>query len=769
MQEPCFHRILLVIRVASAVFAFLLLTSPAPAFAADAAPAHDDQAMQVFVDGLLQRMTIEEKVGQLTILGADGKNLGQLILEGEVGGTNGVLQGTDVVAYTRRMQQLALQSRLKIPLWFMGDVCHGFATIFPVPLAMAASWDPALVERVDRAAAVEATAAGVDWTFCPMVDVSRDPRWGRVVEGAGEDPFLGSAMAAAQVRGFQGDDLSAPDTMMATVKHFAGYGAVQAGRDYSSVWIPPREFRDVYLPPYHAAVDAGAGSVMAAFVALDYVPATADRALLTGILRDQWGFKGLVVSDYDAIPELQQHGIAHDPAEAARLALDAGVDVDLHSGTYLEELPALVRSGQVPESELDAAVRRVLAAKYKLGLFEDPFRYGDAATAKRVTLSPQHRALAREIARESMVLLENRHGILPLQRQGRIAVIGPLATARETLQGPMPAVGKPRDVVTILDGIREIAGKNVDVAFAKGVDVDSGDASGIPAAVKLAKSSNVAVLVLGEDRPMIGEGDSRAHIDLPGRQLELAKALKAAGVPIVVVLVNGRPLTIPWLHEHADAVLEAWLPGDEGGHAVGDLLFGDDDPSGKLPMTFPRTLGQVPIYYAHLETGRPFDPAQPAYTSRYVDVPDTPLYPFGYGLSYTGFAFGPVQLDSHTLAPGGSLHATVQVTNTGKRAGTEVVQLYIRDQIADVSRPVRQLRGFQRVALVPGESRNVTFTIKPSMLAFQRLDMTLGTEPGRFEVYVGADSRATDRASFTLLGAAGVAVSRHRGHGTGFR
>jgi beta-glucosidase len=741
------------IRIVSAALALLWLAPLVPALAAGAAPApYDDEAMRPFVDGLLQRMTIEEKVGQLTILGADSKDLEQLIREGKVGGTNGVLQDTDVLAYTHHMQQLAMQSRLKIPLWFMGDVCHGFATLFPVPLAMAASWDPALVEQVDRAAAVEATAAGVDWTFCPMVDISRDPRWGRVVEGAGEDPFLGNAMAEAQVRGFQGDDLAAPDTMMATVKHFAGYGAVQAGRDYTSAWIPPREFRDVYLPPYRAAVDAGAGSVMAAFVALDYVPATADRRLLTGILRDQWGFKGLVVSDYDAIPELQQHGIARDPAEAARLALHAGVDIDLHSGTYLNELPALVRGGKVPEAELDAAVRRVLVAKYKLGLFDDPFRYGDRATAKRVTLSPRHRDLARRIARESMVLLENRNGSLPLQRRGRIAVIGPLAGARETLQGPMPAVAKPRDVVTILDGIREVAGKGVEVAFAKGVDVDSDDTSGIRAAVQLAKSAGVAVLVLGEDRPMIGEGNSRAHIGLPGRQLELAKAVKAAGVPIMVVLVNGRPLTIPWLHEHADAVLEAWLPGDEGGHAVADLLFGDEDPSGKLPITFPRTLGQVPIHYAHLATGRPFDPAQPAYTSRYVDVPNTPLYPFGYGLSYTTFDLGPVQLDRQALAPGGSLHATVRVTNTGNRAGTEVAQLYIRDEVADVSRPVRQLRGFQRVTLAPGESRSVTFTIRPAMLAFHRLDMSFGTEPGRFDVYVGADSRASDHAAFMLEG-----------------
>jgi beta-glucosidase len=750
MHESCFDRIPCMSRVAAVVFALLLLVSPAPGPAADAAPArHDDKAMESFVDGLLQRMTIEEKVGQLTILGSDRKDLGQLVREGRVGGTNGVLQDTDVVAYTHRMQQLAMQSRLKVPLWFLGDVCHGFATIFPVPLALAASWDTALVERVHRAAAVEATAAGVDWTFCPMVDISRDPRWGRVVEGAGEDPFLGSAMAAAQVRGFQGADLSARDTMMATVKHFAGYGAVQAGRDYNAAWIPPREFRDVYLPPYRAAVDAGAGSVMAAFTTLDYVPATADHALLTGILRDQWGFKGLVVSDYDAVPELQQHGVAHNAAEAARLALHAGVDIDLHSGTYLRELPALVRSGKVPEAELDAAVRRVLAAKYKLGLFDDPFRYGDRATAKRVTLSPKHRALARKAARESMVLLENRDGTLPLQRHGRIAVIGPLTEARETLQGPMPAVGKPRDVVTILEGIRAVAGKEVDVAFAKGVAVDSDDASGIHAAVELAKSSDVAVLVLGEDRPMIGEGNSRAHLDLPGKQLELARAVEATGVPIVVVLVNGRPMTIPWLHEHADAVLEAWLPGDEGGNAVADLLFGDENPSGKLPITFPRTLGQVPIHYAHLETGRPFDPGD-SYTTRYVDVSNSPLYPFGYGLSYTTFEFGALHLDSARLAPNGTLRATVRVANTGTRAGTEVVQLYVRDEVADVSRPIRQLRGFERVALAPGESKDVTFTIKPSMLAFHRLDMGYGTEPGVFDVYAGGDSTATAHATFTL-------------------
>ncbi len=710
--------------------------------------------MHAFVDHLMQRMTLEEKIGQLTIVGS-GLSQDQLerwIREGRVGGTNGVLQQADVLAYTRHMQQQALRSRLGIPLWFMGDVCHGFRTVFPVPLAMAATWDPALYREVDRAAAVEATAAGVDWSFCPMVDISRDPRWGRVVEGAGEDPFLGSAMAAAQVRGLQGEDLAAPDTMMATVKHFAGYGAAEAGRDYNSTWIPPREFRDVYLPPYHAAVDAGAAAVMPSLSALDYLPATADRHLLTGILRDQWGFKGPAVSDYDAIPDLIHHGVADSLTDAARQALAAGVDIDLHSATYLKELPNLVESGAVPEAEVDAAVRRVLVAKYRLGLFQDPFRYGDRATERRVTRSAAHLALARKAARESMVLLENQNGVLPLARRGRIAVIGPLADASVAMQSTMPALGRPANVVTILEGIRAGAGAAVRVDYAKGVGSDAGsDDADIAAAVKLAKASDVAVLVLGEDRAMIGEGNSVAHLGLPGHQLALAKAVKATGTPIVVVLVNGRPLAIPWLAAHADAILEAWNPGDEGGPAVADLLFGDHDPSGKLPITFPRSVGQVPIYYAHLETGRPYDPENPAYTTRYVDAPNSPLYPFGYGLAYTRFAFGPLHLDRDTLVPGGKLAVRVRVRNTGKRRGTEVVQLYLRDRVADVSRPVRQLRGFRRVTLAPGESRQVTFTITPSMLAFTRRDMSWGTEPGVYDVYVGGDSTATDHARFTLV------------------
>lgn len=722
------------------------------------APTTDPATMHAFVDHLLSRMTLEEKVGQLSIAGTDRKDLEQLVREGRLGGTNGVLPGQDVLAHTRRMQQLAMQSRLKIPLWFMGDVNHGFRTIFPVPLALAASWDTELVERVHRAAAAEATAAGVDWTFSPMVDISRDPRWGRVVEGAGEDPFLGAAMARAQLRGFQGDDLAAPDTMLATAKHFVGYGAAEGGRDYNATWLPQDQLHDVYLPPFQALVDGGIGAVMPALTTLNGIPSTADGALLNGLLRQRWGFDGVIVSDFDAVPELQLHGIAASPADAARLALAAGIDIDLHSGTYLAELPALVRSGAVPMAQIDAAVRRVLAAKYRLGLFQNPFRYGDAQRLQQVTLSPAHRALARQAATESMVLLKNDAQTLPLRAGLRIAVIGPLADARRAMLGQMSAEGEPQDVVTILDGIRAAAGKDAAVSFAQGVAVTGDDISGIAAAVHAAAAADVVVLVVGEDETLFGEGNSRSDLGLPGRQLELAKAVAATGKPLVAVLVNGRPLTIPWLHDHAAAILEAWVPGDEAGPAVADLLFGKANPSGKLPMTFPRDVGQLPLYYAHLQTGRPWDPSTPVsrhYTMHYVDAPNTPLYPFGHGLSYTDFSYGPVRLDSDRLPPDGVVHVSVRVTNSGSRRGSEVVQLYVHDEVASVSPPVRLLKGFQRITLAPGASTEVSFAIRPADLAFQRADGSIGTEPGGYQVYVGGDSTATRAAAFVLTTATG--------------
>ena len=728
----------------------VLLAATALAVPATARPSDDAAAMRAKVEGLIARMTLEEKAGQLSVLGDDFGNLDDLARNGELGATNGVFNDRDVAAYTHHLQQMAMQSRLKIPLMFDGDVAHGFRTIFPVQLALAATWDTDLVTRVHHAAAVEATAAGVDWTFSPMLDIARDPRWGRIVEGAGEDPYLGSQMALAQLHGFQGDDLAAPDTMLATAKHFAGYGAVEAGRDYNSTDIPPRLFRDVYLPPFKAVADAGIGSIMAAFTTIDGVPATSSRALLTDTLRQQWGWHGLLASDYDAIPELVTHGVAADPAQAAAMALHAGVDMDLHSGTYLKELPALVRAGKVPIAEVNAAVRDVLEAKWKLGLFADPYRYGSAAKQDDPAMLAADRALAQKAVQESTVLLKNA-GVLPLKKAGHIAVIGPTATMQRDLEGEMPAAGQPDHVVSLLAGIRAAAGGAASVSYARGVDVTGDDTSGIAAAVAAAKAADVVVLTLGESVDMIGEGNSRAAIDLPGEQLALAKAVIATGTPVVAVIVSGRPLALPWLADHAQGLVYAWLGGDEAGNGLADLLFGDADFSGHLPVTMVRALGQVPLSYDHLPTGRPGF-AGKIYTSRYVDLPDTPLFPFGYGLSYTHFSYGAPVVDHATLAPGGTLHVTTRVTNDGKRAGVAVVQLYVHDEIASVSPPVRQLKGFQRVELTPGESKTVSFTLKPSDLAFMRRDMTWGTEPGGYTVYVGGDSTATASARFTLAG-----------------
>ena len=718
------------------------------ALALPAAPTTDEAAMHAKVEGLIKQMTLEEKAGQLEVLGDDYGNLDDLARAGKLSATNGVLNDRDVAKYTRHLQDMAMQSRLKIPLMFEGDVAHGYYTIFPVPLAMAATWDSALTTQVHRRAAIEAAASGVSWTFSPMLDIARDPRWGRIVEGAGEDPYLGSAMAVAQMKGFQGNDLAAPDTIMATAKHFAGYGAAQAGRDYNSGDIPPRLFRDVYLPPFKAAADAGIGSVMAAFTTIDGVPATSSRALLTGTLRDDWKWRGLLISDYDAIPELVTHGVAATPADAAAMALHAGIEMDLHSGIYLEQLPALVRAGKVPVAELDAAVRHVLEAKWKLGLFADPYRYGDEAREHDPAMLAQSRAVARKAAAESMVLLKN-EGVLPLRKTGRIAVIGPMATATRDLEGQMPAAGDPAKVVTMLAGIREATAGKATVSYAKGVDVASDDTSGIADAVAAAKAADVAILVLGESVNMIGEGNSRAAIDLPGEQLALAKAVAATGKPVIAVIVSGRPLALPWLAEHAQGLVYAWLGGDEAGHALGDLLFGDADFSGHLPVTMVRALGQVPLTYDHLPTGRPGD-QHTVYTSRYVDLPNTPLYPFGYGLSYTTFSYGAPRLDTAVLRPGGTMHITTRVTNTGNRAGAAVPQLYVHDAVASVSRPVRELKGFDRIELKPGQSKDVTFTLRPGDLAFTRRDMSWGTEPGAFTLYVGGDSTATESATFTV-------------------
>ncbi len=715
------------------------------------------------IDSILAGLTLEQKVGQLTIAGGRA-DLRDLVRAGRIGGTNGVLPGRDVYHYTHEMQALAMASPPHLPLLFMGDVIHGFRTIFPVPLAMAATWDTALVRRADSVAAREATAAGVTWTFAPMLDIARDPRWGRVVESPGEDPFLGAAMARAAVTGYQGTGLAAPTTMAATAKHFAGYGAVEAGRDYNTVDLSERRFRDVYLPTFHAARNAGVATVMAAFTALDGVPATADRALITGILRDEWGFPGLVVSDYDAISELQSHGVAASPADAAAEALRAGVDVDLHSTTYLRELPSLARAGRVPESAVDEAVRRVLRLKLRLGLLDDPFRYADSATALG-PLPAAHRALARRLARESMVLLRNEGGVLPLRKDLRaLAVLGPLADDSADPLGPVHALGRPEDAVTLLAGIRRAVAPRTRVLYARGVAIGdptsraaeagtsragAADTAGIAQAVRAARAADAAVVAVGESAAMSGEGGSRARLGLPGRQLALVRAVLATGTPTVVVVLSGRPLAIPVLAARAPALLEAWLPGTEAGSALADVLFGDEEPSGRLPVTFPRAVGQVPIYYAHLETGRPASPTD-RYTSKYLDVPVTPLFPFGYGLGYTTFRYDALRLGAERIRPGDTLAVRVDVTNTGARAGETVVQLYVRDEVASVSRPVRQLRGFRRIHLAPGERTTVAFSLTGDDLAFRDRALRRVVEPGTFRVFVGASSRATLGATFEV-------------------
>ena len=732
-----------------AVAALLCLLVLAPAAAAQS-PA-DRAVLDARVDSLLGKMTVEEKAGQLTVVGRDNPRFEELVRSGMVGATGGVLGDVDVPQYAWQIQRWAGHARLHIPVLLTGDVVHGFRTIFPVPMAVAASFDPALIQQMDSVAAVEATAAGVTWTYAPMVDIGRDPRWGRVLEGAGEDPWLGSAVARAAVHGFQGNSLAARNTMLATAKHFAAYGYVEAGRDYNLVDISARRLRSVVFPPFHAAVDAGVGAIMAAFVSLNGVPATANPWLLKDVLRTEWGFRGILVSDYDAVPQLQQHGVAADSADAARQALLAGVDMDLHSGTYLATIPALVKAGKVSMAALDSAVANVLRVKFALGLMDDPFRYGDS-TVSQDSLLAAHRPIARDIARRSMVLLRNENHLLPLSRNIRsLAVIGPLADNRADLLGAMHAVGRDSEAVPVLRGIYEAVSRGTVVRYARGAGFMDTSTAGFDSALAVARKSEVVVLVLGESTGMSGEADSRADLGLPGVQLALVQRIARLGKPMVVVLMGGRPLVIPWLADHVSAILEAWLPGTEGGHAVADILFGDANPSAKLPMTFPRSAGQIPIYYAHQSTGRPFNPDD-KYTTRYIDVANSPLYPFGYGLSYTTFRYSPVTLSASTLGWADTLVVSGTITNTGERAGTEVVQLYVRDLVASMSPTVNQLRGFQRVDLRAGESKKVVFRLTRRDLAVYQADGNREAEPGLFVVQVGGSSTEGKTARFELKG-----------------
>lgn len=758
--------------VATAVGAGVAVAqSPAAAPGASPTPARLTAARgQRLADSLLARMTLEEKLGQLTMFpGASGQTgpavppaADSAVRAGAIGSFLSIYSVRD----TRRLQQLALQSRLRIPLLFSFDVIHGWRTVFPVPLGAAATFDSARVAGAARIAATEAAASGVHWTFAPMVDVARDPRWGRIVEGAGEDPFLGSVMAAAQVRGFQGDPAllagataPPPDVLLATVKHFAGYGGAEGGRDYNTVELTERTLWETILPPFEAAVRAGAATLMPSFNEIGGTPSHANRYLLQDVLRDRWRFGGLVVSDWTGVNELISHGLGDSTTVAAR-ALTAGVDVEMSSTLYRSTLAAAVRAGRVPQAAVDSAVVRLLRAKWALGLFDDPYRYSDSTRERQAMLRPESRAAARAVAREAIVLLENRPTAgaptLPLRRDLRsLAVIGPLADDAKSALGNWWGAGRPEDVVTPLAGLRR-ALPNARITHVRGAPVDTVDTTGFAAAVAAARAADAVVLVLGERQDMSAEASSRASIELPGAQLALAQAVVRAAraadprKPVVAVLMSGRPLATPWLADSMPAVVESWFLGVEHGTALADVLLGDANPSGRLPVTVPRATGQIPIYYAHKNTGRPADAAN-HYTSKYIDLPWTPLYPFGHGLSYTTFAYTALQAPAD-VRMGDSLTVAVDVANTGARAGDDVVQLYLRDDAASVTRPVRQLVGFRRVTLRPGERQTVRFTLRPEHLAFYDGTMRRVVEPGAFTLWAGGSSAATLERHFRVAG-----------------
>ncbi|MGV7210828.1 beta-glucosidase BglX [Oxalobacteraceae bacterium A2-2] len=700
------------------------------------------------VDALLQQMTVQEKVGQLhqisgrQFTGPTSSNYADKLADIRNGKVGSMLN-VKGVADTREIQALALQSRLKIPLLFSLDVIHGYQTVFPVPLGEAASWDMEAIKLSAHIAAREAAASGIHWTFAPMVDVARDPRWGRVMEGAGEDTYLGAQIARARVQGFQGR-LGATDSVLATAKHFAAYGAAIAGRDYNAVDMSRQQLFEVYLPPFKAALDAGAATFMNSFNTLNGIPATGNSFLQRDILKGAWGFQGFVVSDWGSVREMVPHGYAADLGDAAVKAINAGSDMDMEGYAYSGHLEQAVKSGKVKMKTLDDAVRRILVKKFELGLFDDPYKYSDAARERAVLADPAHRAAALEVAQKSLVLLKNAAQTLPLQRDlKRIAVVGPLADARRDLEGGWVVQGERAPVVSILDGIRSHAGHGTQVSYvqacAPGCAEEGQD--GFAAAAASAAQADAIVLVVGETWDMSGEAKSRTDISLPGRQEQLFAALKATGKPVVAVLLAGRPLVFNTIAEQADAILYAWFPGSEGGNAVANVLFGDYNPSGKLPITFPRSVGQIPLSYAQYNTGRPVtDERNVVYKSAYIDSVNTPRYAFGHGLSYTRFGYANLKLDRAEIAPGQSATLTVEVANTGKMDGEEVVQLYLRDMVSSVVRPLKELKGFQKIRLRVGEKRTVSFTIDRDTLSFFNDELKWVAEPGEFKLMVGSAS-----------------------------
>lgn len=727
------------------------------------------------VDDLLRVMTLDEKVGQLTQLnglggeptgGADNlvasSGLYDRIRRGELGS---VLNERNT-SMINALQRVAVEeSRLGVPLIFGRDVIHGYRTIFPIPLGQAASWNPKLAEAAAAVAAREARLVGIHWTFAPMVDVARDPRWGRIAESLGEDPYLASAFAAAMVRGYQGDDLSAGDRVAACAKHFVGYGAAEGGRDYNTTSISPSAMRNIYLPSFHAAVDAGVATLMTSFNDVNGVPSSANKHMLRDVLRDEWGFDGFVVSDWESIREMIVHGYAADGKEAARLSIDAGVNMDMASPTYHENVVGLVQSGELSESTVDELVRGILRVKFRLGLFERPFT---DETLDSPLLAKEHLDLSRQLARQSMVLLKNEHAVLPLQSKAdsRIAVIGPLADAKREQLGTWIPDGNAEDSRTPLAAIRQAAGDNVEVLYAAGLkdDLDPGT-EGFDEAVAAARKADVVLLIVGESAQLSGEARSRANLDLPGAQNELIAAVAAVGKPTVLIVQAGRPLTIGKQVAQVDAVLYAWHAGTMAGPALADLLWGVESPSGKLPVTFPKAVGQVPLYYNHVNTGRPPRPydfqrdnqiddhvdLDLGYNSNYLDASPYPLYPFGYGLSYTAFEYGKVELSTSKLRAGQTLAVRAPVTNTGKVAADEIVQLYVRDVVGSLTRPVRELKGFRRTHLEPGETKVVEFALSTDDLKFYDNEEQWLLEPGKFEVYVGGSSLAHLAGEFELL------------------
>ncbi len=726
-----------------------------------------DKEMSAFIESLMKKMTVQEKIGQLNLTSsgdfftgpATASETGKNIRDGKVGG----LINIRTVERIREMQRIAVEeSRLGIPLLFGLDVIHGYRTVFPVPLALASTFDTALIRKVARISAMEATADGICWTFSPMVDITRDPRWGRIAEGAGEDPYLGSRVAEAFVRGYQGDDLSKHNTLMACVKHFALYGAAEAGRDYNTTDMSLVRMYNEYLPPYHAAVKAGVTSLMSSFNEINGIPATGNRWLLNDLLRHEWGFSGFVVSDWTAINEMTEHGMG-DLQTCAAMALNAGVDMDMMGSAFLTTLEKSISEGKITQAAVDQACRRILEAKYMLGLFDDPYRYCDTLRAAKEIFTEENNGFAREVAAQTFVLLKNENRLLPLKKKGRIALVGPLADSKENMNGMWTVAGDHQQSVTVLQGFRNAVDSQAEIVYARGsnivddpnldlwssvtgkptIDPNHSPAEMIREAVSVVSGCDVVIAVMGESAEMTGESASRTDISLPPNQKELLKALLKTGKPVVLVLFTGRPLTLVWEHENIPAILNVWFGGTQAGNAIADVIFGKVNPSGKLPSTFPQNVGQIPIYYNHKNTGRPLLEGKwfQKYRSNYYDVSNDPLYPFGYGLSYTQFTYGDLVPDKMQLSDNDTLTVSIDLTNFGQYDGAEVVQLYIRDMVGSITRPVKELKGFRKVFLNAGETKTISFTITTEDLKFYNNDLRYDWEPGEFVIMAGGNSR----------------------------